>query len=43
MPTFKAYKEGQVIEEFAGAVPAKLTVSSERSARAHRSSAGMLQ
>lgn len=27
MPTFKAYKNGAVIEEFSGAVPAKLTVS----------------
>lgn len=27
MPTFKAYKDGQVIDEFTGAVPAKLTVS----------------
>jgi hypothetical protein len=27
MPTFKAYKNGEVIGEFAGAVPAKLTVS----------------
>lgn len=27
MPTFKAYKNGQVIDEFTGAVPAKLTVS----------------
>lgn len=27
MPTFKAYKDGQVIEEFTGAVPAKLSVS----------------
>lgn len=27
MPTFKAYKDGAVIDEFTGAVPAKLTVS----------------
>lgn len=27
MPTFKAYKDGQVIDEFTGAAPAKLTVS----------------
>ncbi|EKD00676.1 thioredoxin (allergen cop c 2) [Trichosporon asahii var. asahii CBS 8904] len=27
MPTFKAYKDGQVIDEFTGAVPAKLTVN----------------
>lgn len=35
MPTFKAYKNGELIEEFSGAVPAKLTVSSY----SHRESA----
>jgi thioredoxin-related protein len=27
MPTFKAYKNGKVIDQITGAVPAKLTVS----------------
>ncbi|BEJ17870.1 hypothetical protein CspHIS471_0701380 [Cutaneotrichosporon sp. HIS471] len=30
MPTFKAYKDGQVIDEFTGAVPAKLTALLEK-------------
>jgi hypothetical protein len=31
MPTFKAYKDGKLIDEFTGAVPAKLTVSCHES------------
>lgn len=38
MPTFKAYKDGEVIEEFTGAVPAKLTVSLTHACWAHRAS-----
>ena len=30
MPTFIAYKNGEVIDQFTGAVPAKLTVSLAR-------------
>ena len=36
MPTFKAYKDGQVIDEFTGAVPAKLTVSTSFLVRPQR-------
>lgn len=36
MPTFKAYKNGEAVDEFTGAVPAKLTVSTSSNARTCR-------